>query len=55
MRTVKISEQADYQLDMLKVLSLKRYKMRFTKGELIAMSLKILMGKMTEGKKDGEQ
>jgi hypothetical protein len=55
MRTVKITEQADYQLDILKVLSLKRYKMRFTKGELIAMSLKILMSKITEGKKDGTE
>lgn len=55
MRTVKISEQADYQLDMLKVLSLKRYKMRFTKGELIAMSLKLMMNRITEGKKDGAE
>ena len=48
MKTVKISEAVNYELDVLKVMTSKKYKTHFTKGKLIAIALKNLHKIMSE-------
>ncbi|WP_157593690.1 hypothetical protein [Pontibacter actiniarum] len=40
--TVKISEDVNHQLDLLKIIASRKYNARFSKGKLIAISLKTL-------------
>ncbi|WP_181307537.1 MULTISPECIES: hypothetical protein [unclassified Rufibacter] len=56
-RTIKISSQADENLDALKLLISRRIKKKVTKGQVVSWSLKMLSDKLKttqEGESDGE-
>ena len=58
MRSLKISEETDYQLETIKLLTLKKYKLRLSKGGVVRYALRALAEKleiMVEAKKDGEE
>ena len=52
MRSLKISEQTDLELETLKLLTMKKWKLKLTKGELVKIALKAyqqkIMGKKNE-------
>ena len=51
MRSLKISEQTDLELETLKLLTIKKLNLRLTKGELVKIALKAYQQKIL-GKKD---
>lgn len=58
MRSLKITDDTDYQLETLKLLTLKKYKLRLSKGGIVRYALRALAEKMeiiVEAKKDGEE
>lgn len=55
MRTVKITDTSDYILNVIKVLSIKRYNARLTKGKIISIALNSLYKQLTEGEKDEDE
>jgi hypothetical protein len=46
LRTLKISEDADYQLETIKLLTIKKYRLRLSKGDVVRYALKALALKM---------
>ncbi|MBF8962320.1 hypothetical protein I0P70_03590 [Pontibacter sp. FD36] len=46
--TVKVSRAVSEQLDLLKIIASRKYNARFSKGKLIAISLKNLQKIMNE-------
>ncbi|WP_181163711.1 hypothetical protein [Pontibacter mangrovi] len=46
MRSLKITEDTDQKLETLKLLALKKYKLRMTKGTLVRYALRALAEKM---------
>jgi hypothetical protein len=46
LRTIKISDTVDFNLETIKLLTVKKYKLRLTKGEIVNYALKTLALKM---------
>ncbi|PVY35660.1 hypothetical protein [Pontibacter virosus] len=54
MRSLKISEDTDYQIELIKMLLAKDYKIRVTKGKVVRYALKALKEKM-DSRGDGNE
>jgi hypothetical protein len=46
MRSLKITDDTDYQLETLKLLTVKKYRLRLSKGDVVRYALKALALKM---------
>ena len=47
MRSLKITEQTDMELETLKLLTLKKLKVRLTKGQMVKYALKAFHEKIS--------
>lgn len=48
MRSLKITEQTDLELETLKLLTIKKLKLRLTKGEIVKYALKAYQQALNE-------
>ena len=47
-RTIKISDQADYALEAIKLLMVRKLKRRMTKGQIVQYALRTLADRIEE-------
>ena len=55
MRSLKITEQTDLELETLKLLTIKKLKVRLTKGELVKIALKAYQQKIMTKKDESNK
>lgn len=53
-RTIKISEQADYALEFIKLLMVRKLKRRMTKGQIVQYALRTLADRIEEAMEGDE-